>query len=1007
MVRLTQNSFLGGQLDFELMGRQDYNRYTKGASKLCNFNIMKRGGLQKRQGFDRICNLKTICGISATDKVRLIPFAYTKTQGFILILSALKMYVIGTNPNNIYKLYSVSDGNGVYTSEEIESLDYQQCGDVIFLAQQNHPPAKIEHILDESGEDGFYYTSLNINRQSEGIPSITGAKITRESVNCSGGTYTEKYKVTAVYDGIETFPSEVYYDENCENNKDEWDGTTYYLPFTESQKIRLFIMPSYKTNEDGEVVYPSEIRVYKKAFDYFGLIGVINLSYKNTLRCIFFDGALPTTKYENSDLDTSTDIYSMTESPVDFGNGRTAYQFGEGQRQIYITYWIYSNGKHYRLSFANNTWTLKDYNGTIIATKEGTAEDTEVIFDVTNGSITASKVNAITSGFIKLSLGSIYYTIADDGNSVTFNYKGWTANSITVKLGKGELSTYALPASGGDKTQTITKGEGETAESFETRWKNDYQIFVESISDVASVSIGFSQNDITDTTNNILTMNIIGGYIPINNVTISNYATLKTETFDDKYITPSTSTTPPEDDGEPVFASAGDYPAAVSLTQQRLVWASSKNDPARIWLSQTGDFYTYTAHEIQLPDDPIDFIMPVTRFAKINHIAEMRKLLMFNSACEWLVDSASSYSGITYETIQAYPQSYSGSNERLKPIICNNSLLFSERTGQTVRRFAYDLSNDGFAGRDVSVLSYSIFENNAIVDWTYQQFPFSTLWCVLDDGTMASFEFMEEQDIMAWATHKIGGGGKVKAIATSYSVSPALDEIKDTERYKNATHEEIFAVITRGTDVWLERMRVKSKAEDSVYHALCMDSVRVLNNVNGAKPFEDEGLIYIPKNTTDGKAVTREEAVQLIENGIEVYEGYPFDAEFISCFPVIASLGENSNIGAGQVDIKNIQNIGIRLAPSVGGTIRSWNFGIDEYREEPIRYNDNPAHDCTAEFTGDGMVKLHECDCPNIKLEGINTRDGRVYIHQDKPWAFGLLMYEIDIEPEIGGWNGR
>lgn len=1002
MVRLTQNSFLGGQLDFELMGRQDFARYTKGASKLRNFNIMKRGGLQKRQGFDRICDLKTVCGISATDKVRLIPFAYKKTQGFVLVLAGLKMYVVGTNPSNVYKLYSVTDGSNVYSSTEIGELDYQQSGDVIFVAHQNHPPAKIVHIIDDSGEDGFYYETLDVNRQSEGVPSIVGATVSRTAVSCSGGTYTEKYKATAVFDGIETFPCEIYSDENVANNSSSWKGTTYYLPFTESQKIRLQIRPSVRYDADGIIEYPTEIRLYKKSFDYFGLIGVIELDMKNTARCVRLADSLPETKYQNSDLTESADVYTMDDTASAYGNGRTAYLFNEGDHSLDVSEWTYSDGNHYVLTWAGNTWTLSDYSGTTLATVSGASTLSELNFTVGDATVKATKSGAVKSGFVTLQLGAVYYTIAEDGASVTFDYKGWTATGLTAKLGEGEATSVSLPFSAGDKTQTVEKGEDETNEAFASRWKDLYAQFVAAITDTQSVTVNVNQTG--EATN--LTLTVSGGSLPVNRISAKSVAAVSDVFFDDKYITPSTSTTPPENDGETVFGSEGNYPAAVSMSQQRLVWASSKNDPARIWLSQVGDFYTYTSHEIQLPDDPIDFIMPVTRFAKINHIAEMRKLLMFNSACEWLVDSASSSSGITYETIQAYPQSYSGSNERLKPIVCNNSLLFSERTGQTVRRFAYDLSNDGFAGKDVSVLSYSIFENNPIVDWTYQQFPFSTLWCALADGTFASFEFMEEQDILAWATHSLGGGGKVRAMATSYGVAPALDLVEDTDAYEKASHEEVFAVVVRGDDVWLERMRVKSEASDSVYHSLCLDSVRVLNSLNGYTPGTDENLVFIPKNTTDGKAITRAEALTRLSRGEEIYEGYAFDAEFVSCFPVIASL-DQASVGVGQIDIKNVQNVAVRLAPSYGGVVRSWNFGKTDGHEEPIRYDDNPSNDCSAEFGGDGTVVFHECDCPNVKPDGMNTRDGRVYIRQGDPWPFGILMYELDIEPENGGWNGR
>lgn len=941
MTRLTQNSFLGGQLDYEMLGRQDIQKYGKGATKLLNFNIQKRGGLEKRAGFDRVVNLKKSLNIDASTKVRLIPYAYKKTQGFVLLVVPLKMYVIGTAPDSTYKIYNVSDCDNIYSSDEIDSIDYQQCGDVIFIAHQNHPPAKIEHVIDDLGEHGFHYEVLDFLKQKEGVPTIEGATVTRTAVNSTGATYTEEYKVSAVFDGVETFPCNAFKDTNVVNNTSTWNGTTYYLPWTESQKISLTITPQYRLKDDGVTKeYPSEIRVYKKAFNYFGLIGVIKLDMNDVQKELSSDTEFIET-YQNSDIDTPTSIFDVDADETIRGDGMTSVK-------------------------------------------------------ATSLTATISGWESTDGGRLALGLGSVYYTVGE--GSVVLTYKACTAEEIVVTFGEN-TNTITMPQTQGDKTETITQGSGESDDAFATRWRDAYAVFKNSIIDTTNISVTLPTTDGTE-----ITITPSSGNMVLNSVKVFRDATISSVTFDDKYITPSTDNTPPEyNDDSDIFVGEGNYPAAVSLSQQRLVWASTKNDPARIWLSQTGDFYTYYSHEIQTPDDAIDFIMPVTRFAKINHIAEMRRLLMFNSACEWLVDSASSNSGITYETIQAHPQSYSGSSERLKPIICNNSLVFCERTGQSVRRFAYDLSNDGFAGRDVSILASSIFENNNIVDWTYQQFPFSTLWCVLADGTMASFEFMEEQDIIAWAKHEHGSGGAFKAVATTYAVAPALDEISDTDAYENATQEEIYAVVVVGSEVWLERMRVRSKPTDSVYHSLCLDSLRVLN-ANNSTMIEDDNLVYIPQNTTTGETITRDEASEVIEDGGVVYEGYPFTSKYISVFPVFHSLGDT--IGSGQIDIKNICNIALRLSPSYGGTISSYNYGVEGENKEAIRYDDVPENDCSPVF-GNGTVTLKECDCPNIKPEGMNTRDGRVVIEQSAPWAFGLLMYQIDIETENGGWYGR
>lgn len=295
MVRLVQNSFHGGQLDFEMMGRQDYQRYAKGATLLRNFNIVKKGGLDKRRGFDRLLDLTT-AGFSVDEKVRAIPFAYKKSQGFVLLMSASRCIVVGTAPTYKFKYYDVSGLDKVYDSDSIQELDYQQCGDVLFLAQQDHPPAKITHYLDEdTGEHGFVYEVLDFSSdKKKGIPSITDCKVNRMQVadelksgdEGQAAPFVEHYEVTAVFDGVETFPCSDFYNNGhgkfaVKSAKEtagywgsSWTGTAYPRPWTESQVISLTIDPQSRITASGEHVFPEEVRVYRKAFNYLSLIHI-------------------------------------------------------------------------------------------------------------------------------------------------------------------------------------------------------------------------------------------------------------------------------------------------------------------------------------------------------------------------------------------------------------------------------------------------------------------------------------------------------------------------------------------------------------------------------------------------------------------------------------------------------------------------------------------------------------------------------------------------------------
>ena len=966
MVRLSQNSFFGGQLDFEMMGRQDYQRYSKGATKLRNFNIVKRGGLDKRHGFDRLLKLTgssdaRLSGVTESSVIRMIPFAYSKTQGFVLVLMSTpsdgssKAIVLSTNPVNKFKWYTVSNLNGVYSQSELNEIDYQQCGDTMFLAHQNHPPSKVEHYIDPSnGEHGFQYEVLDFGDRSRGIPSITDSLVTRIPVIDTldppqynkASLFTEKYKVSAVYNGIETLPCTEYYSENSNPyGAGSWHGTNYPMPWTESQKIRLTATVPSKTLADGTVVYPEELRFYKKAFNYYGLIGTV-VPHRTRSVNQFQSPTAPSTSYTNVDGSSASRIFA---GEIDYDT----YYHGWN-----CTGYSVNSGSKLQFSFANSM-PAGSY-----------------VLRLGLGSCTISRK-------VQNSVNTSYY-------DADFTYLGNRASSIAIGLKANQSDTDDVTTKTISRTSNQSKTKTRISSSNVT---SNYKTFAKNVSGANYVDVEFTSTSAFK----FLSITPYGGNLVVHNITFYGMVPDGTCTFDDNYITPDTSITPFEESDVPVMVGSDNYPSSVSISQQRLIWASTKADPARVFMSEIGDFYTYNAHEISKPDDCIDFKLPITRFAKINHICEMRKLLMFNSACEWLVDSASSVQGLTYETIQAYPQSYSGSSERLKPIICNNSLIFCERTGQAVRRFAYDISNDGFAGRDVSVLSASIFENNNIVDWTYQQFPYSTLWCVLKDGTAASFEFMEEQDIMAWSTHELGGNGKFVAVATSYAVSPALDLVTNASYYEYATHEEVFAVVKRAGSLWVERMRVKQKppvgngnsSTDTIYHSLCLDGVRVLNSKDPT-PTTESGAIWIPNDTTNGASISRDAAIQKIADGVEVYEGFPFDATYISVYPVFSN-----SVGMGQFDIKHVQGCGFRLMCSANGKVRA--VGCDSYDQIPYSYNDGTNN--TPLFSG-GNLTLKNNDTHIIPVKGVNNRDGRVEVCADSPYPFTMLSYEIDFELE-------
>ena len=263
MVKIVQHSFLGGQLDFEMMGRQDVEKYAKGATLLENFLPLKRGAITKRPGTDF---RHTVTGNVTSGYYRLIPFSYTRTEGWVLLF---KNDGITAYSSTQEVAVTVAARAGFYTSAEIGEVDYCQSGDIVFLAHRNHPPQMIEHVVSD-GSHSFTLKKVPVNGQSAGKPTITGATVSKLGVTDLGGTVTEYYKATAVYDGVETFASAPFYGTECgDSAADSWQsykekmvalaaasraipydfqppsrsyaGTSYHMPWSQSQTIKLTI----------------------------------------------------------------------------------------------------------------------------------------------------------------------------------------------------------------------------------------------------------------------------------------------------------------------------------------------------------------------------------------------------------------------------------------------------------------------------------------------------------------------------------------------------------------------------------------------------------------------------------------------------------------------------------------------------------------------------------------------------------------------------------------------
>lgn len=221
----------------------------------------------------------------------------------------------------------------------------------------------------------------------------------------------------------------------------------------------------------------------------------------------------------------------------------------------------------------------------------------------------------------------------------------------------------------------------------------------------------------------------------------------------DDNIAPDLGVSPPNYDN--IFASANNYPGAVSYFEQRRCFAGTVNDPQKMWMTKSG---TESNMSYSLPikdDDRISFKVSAREANTIRHIVPLSQLVLLTSSAEWRVTSINS-DAITPTSISVQPQSYIGASN-VQPSIINNAMVYCSARGGHVRELGYSWQSNGFITGDLSLRSSHLFDDYEIVDMSYSKAPKPIIWFVSSSGYLLGLTYVPEQQIGAWHWHDTDG----------------------------------------------------------------------------------------------------------------------------------------------------------------------------------------------------------------------------------------------------------
>ena len=200
------------------------------------------------------------------------------------------------------------------------------------------------------------------------------------------------------------------------------------------------------------------------------------------------------------------------------------------------------------------------------------------------------------------------------------------------------------------------------------------------------------------------------------------------------------------------FSATTGHPAAVSFFEQRLVFASTEEQPQTLFFSVGGSFEDF-ADGVDA-DDALVYTLGSNQVNVIRYLQTGRVLLVGTSGGEFVVTSSNDEPISPTNTVIKRQATYGSAN--IQPVQVANVTLFVQRARRKLRELVFDLNTDSYQAPDMTILAEHITESG-IKEMSLQQEPDNIVWCVLNNGKFAGMTYRREENVIAWHEHIIGG----------------------------------------------------------------------------------------------------------------------------------------------------------------------------------------------------------------------------------------------------------
>ncbi len=320
------------------------------------------------------------------------------------------------------------------------------------------------------------------------------------------------------------------------------------------------------------------------------------------------------------------------------------------------------------------------------------------------------------------------------------------------------------------------------------------------------------------------------------------------------------------------------YAKSIAFFAERAIYVGGRN----VWLSRVGDFENFDAGVL----DADAFTVSLSTTNEAMWVDTVDKVIVIGTTGPpWTAQSNKVSTPISPTNFTVDEQSGFGSAD-IQGVKVNNAIIFVDFVQKKLHEFAFNADEQKYRTPELTILAEH-FSNSSTVTWlAHQKNPESIIWFGLADGTLHSFTYQRDQNVLAYAAHPTDGNVR------SGSVIPSTGE------------DEVWFSVERNLDgvevTCIERMTVRTVTDDDDFHhvdcAVIYDDVAA-TVISGGTHLENETVAILADGVSVAPQTVSSGTITLTTAASKVHYGLPMTPQ-VKPMRLDVETGEGSSHGS-------------------------------------------------------------------------------------------------------------